>query len=291
MKKICVLLVMLLLFSGCSIGEDSMENINIYTSTYPLSYLLNYLYGDNAKIYSIYPVGVDINEYELSDRKLEEYSNSDLFVFNSLDKDRDYAVSMINLNSDLKVIDSALGMNYDYSVEELWLNPYNYLMMAENIKNGLTEYITNPYLISNNEGTGIEDKYVELEYNISRLDSDLTEAIDDATYKTIVVDNDLFMFLEKYGLEVISLEENENLSENKVNEVRKLISDEQIKYIYSGDSESNDTVMGLIEDADIELVTINTMHSIDGGITNTNDDYLSIMTNNINLIKKELYKQ
>lgn len=291
MKKICVLLVMLLLFSGCSIGEDSMENINIYTSTYPLSYLLNYLYGDNAKIYSIYPVGVDINEYELSDRKLEEYSNSDLFVFNSLDKDRDYAVSMINLNSDLKVIDSALGMSYDYSVEELWLNPYNYLMMAENIKNGLTEYITNPYLISNNEGTGIEDKYVELEYNISRLDSDLTEAIDDATYKTIVVDNDLFMFLEKYGLEVISLEENENLSENKVNEVRKLISDEQIKYIYSGDSESNDTVMGLIEDADIELVTINTMHSIDGGITNTNDDYLSIMTNNINLIKKELYKQ
>ena len=290
MKKICVLLVMLLLFSGCSIGEDSMENINIYTSTYPLSYLLNYLYGDNAKIYSIYPVGVDINEYELSDRKLEEYSNSDLFVFNSLDKDRDYAVSMINLNSDLKVIDSALGMSYDYSVEELWLNPYNYLMMAENIKNGLTEYITNPYLISNNEGTGIEDKYVELEYNISRLDSDLTEAIDDATYKTIVVDNDLFMFLEKYGLEVISLEENENLSENKVNEVRKLISDEQIKYIYSGDSESNDTVMGLIEDADIELVTINTMHSIDGGITNTNDDYLSIMTNNINLIKKELYK-
>ncbi len=290
MKKIYVLLVMLLLFSGCSIGEDSMENINIYTSTYPLSYLLNYLYGDNAKIYSIYPVGVDINEYELSDRKLEEYSNSDLFVFNSLDKDRDYAVSMINLNSDLKVIDSALGMSYDYSVEELWLNPYNYLMMAENIKNGLTEYITNPYLISNNEGTGIEDKYVELEYNISRLDSDLTEAIDDATYKTIVVDNDLFMFLEKYGLEVISLEDNENLSENKVNEVRKLISDEQIKYIYSGDSESNDTVMGLIEDADIELVTINTMHSIDGGITNTNDDYLSIVTNNINLIKKELYK-
>ena len=32
------------------------------------------------------------------------------------------------------------------------------------------------------------------------------------------------------------------------------------------------------------------MHSIDGGITTTNDDYLTIMANNINLIKQELYK-
>ena len=32
------------------------------------------------------------------------------------------------------------------------------------------------------------------------------------------------------------------------------------------------------------------MYSIDGGIATTNDDYLTIMKNNINLIKQELYK-
>ena len=290
MKKICFILIIFIFLTGCSVNEDSMNNINIYTSTYPLNFLLDYLYGDNSKIYSIYPTGVDINEYELSDRKLEEYSKSDLFVFNSLDKDRDYAVSMINLNSNLKVIDSALGMSYDYSVEELWLNPYNYLMMAENIKNGLTEYITNPFLVSNKEGTGIEDKYKELEYDISKLDSDLTETINNGVYKTIVVDNDLFKYLEKYGLTVISLEENDDLSTNKINEVKKLIENKQISYIYSADEESNNTVKNLINETGIELVTINTMYSIDGGITNTNDNYLTVMTNNINLIKKELYK-
>lgn len=290
MKKICLILILIILLTGCSLNKDSMENINIYTSTYPVNYLLDYLYGDNSKIYSIYPTGVNLDEYELSDRKLEEYSKSDLFVFNSLDKDRDYAVKMINLNSKLKVIDSALGMSYDYSVEELWLNPYNYLMMAENIKNGLSEYITNPYLISNKEKTGIEDKYQELEYNISKLDSDLTTTINEGKYKTIVVDNDLFKYLEKYGLTVISLEENDSLSTNKINEVKKLISDKQISYIYSSNKESNDTVKNIIKETNIELVTINTMRSIDGGITNTNDDYLTIMTNNINLLKKELYK-
>lgn len=288
MKKIIstlLLILTIITITGCSITQDNMKNINIYTTTYPLKYLINYLYGENSKIYSIYPVGVDINEYSLSDRKLEEYSKSDLFIFNSQDKDRDYAVKMINLNSDLKVIDSALGMSYDYSVEELWLNPYNYLMMAENIKIGLTEYISNHYIIEE-----IENNYKQLEYDISKLDSDLTQTINESTYKTIVTDNDVFKFLEKYGLKVISLEENDNLSENKINEARKLISEGKIKYIYTSTKETNNTTKNIITETNIEQIQLNTMHSIDGEITNTNDNYLTVMTNNINLIKKELYK-
>ena len=49
-------------------------------------------------------------------------------------------------------------------------------------------------------------------------------------------------------------------------------------------------VCNLIKETKIETISINTMHSIDGGITTTNDDYLTIMANNINLIKQELYK-
>lgn len=284
-KKILLTLAIALLLSGCEIENNDMKNINIYTTTYPINYLINVLYGDYSKIYSIYPTGVDIDEYEISNRKLKEYSKSDLFIFNSLDKDRDYAVKMINNNSELKVIDVSTGMNYENSIEELWLNPYNYLMMAENIKNGLAEYITNPYLVEE-----IEKNYEELEYNISKIDADLTESITNANYKTIVVDNDLFKYLEKYGLKVISLEENKNLSQNTIEEVKKLISDKQIKYIYITDEKSNQTVNNLIKETKIETISINTMHSIDGGITTTNDDYLTIMANNINLIKQELYK-
>ena len=262
-----------------------MENISIYTTTYPINYLINSLYEDHSKVYSIYPTGVNIEEYELSERKLEEYSKSDLFVFNSLDKDRDYAVKMINLNSKLKVIDVATSMKYDYAIEELWLNPNNYLMMAENIKEGLAEYINNPYLVEE-----IEEKYKTLEYNISKLDADLTEAITTAKYDTIVVDNDMFLFLEKHGLKVISLEENENLSTNKIDEVKNLIKEGKIKYIYSSSDKTNSTVEKIISETQIELITLNTMHSIDGGITNSNDNYLTIMTNNINELKKELYK-
>ncbi len=288
MKKIIYLISLILgisLLSGCDINEKTMDDINIYTTTYPIQFIINSLYEEHAKVYSVYPTGVDINKYELSQRKLEEYSKSDLFVFNSLDKDRDYAVKMINLNANLKVIDVATGMKYSNGIEELWLNPNNYLMMAENLKKGLAEYINNPYLVEE-----INDKYKDLEYEISKLDASLTEAISSANSKIIVTDSDLLKYLEKYGLKVISLEENNDLSTNKIEEVKNLIKDNQIKYIYTTKESTNQTASQLIKDYNIEKITINTMHSTDGNITNSNDNYISIMTNNINNLKKELYK-
>ena len=285
LKKLSILLFIIFILTGCSTSKSNMEDISIYTTTYPINFLINSLYEEHCKVYSIYPTGITLEDYELSDRKLEEYSKNDLFIFNSLDKDRDYAVKMINLNSKLKVIDVATGMNYEHNIEELWLNPNNYLMMAENIKDGLSEYIDNPYLVEE-----IEKKFTDLDYEISKLDANLTETIIGGKYNTIVVDNDVFKFLEKRGLKVISLQENNELSTNKIDEVKNLIKEGEIKYIYSVTKDSNETVNKLINDYNLEKIIINSMHSIDGGITNSNDNYLTIMTNNINDLKKELYK-
>ena len=291
-KKIFLVIISLLLLTGCTfnLNNDNMKDITIYTTIYPIKYLINSLYGENSTIYSIYPSGVEPSTFELSNKKLTEYANTDLFVFNSLDRDRDFAVDMINKNKKLKVIDVSMGMNYDNDISELWLNPYNYLMMAQNTKDGLLEYISNPYLISNTDKTGVEDKYEELKYDLSRLDADIKENISHANYKTIVVDNDVFKFLENYNLKVISLEENDSLSENTINEVKKLINNGSIKYIFSIDSETNDTCKNLINNYNIELVTINAMKTIDGGISNSNENYITVMNNNIDLLNKELYK-
>ena len=288
--KLFMLLISIFLLSGCNITKDSMEDIEIYTTIYPIKYLIDSLYGTNSTIYSIYPSGVNTKDFKLSDKKLEEYSKTDLFVFNSLDRDREYAVKMINNNKNLKVIDVSMGMTYDNNITELWLNPYNYLMMAENTKNGLLEYVDNPYLISNSDGTGIENRYDELKYNLSRLDADIKEAISLAPNKTIVVDNDMFKYLEKYNLNVISLEDNDNLNENVIYEVKKLIRNGNIKYIYSSSKETNSICKSLIDDYGVTLLTLNTMESIDGEITNSNENYITIMNNNLDLLNKELYK-
>lgn len=337
--KILGITTLSLILTGCLFKRDTMEDIDIYTTIYPINYLTNYLYGDYSKIHSIYPSGVEVSEFNLSDKKLREYAHSDLFIFNSLDKDRDYAVKMINENKNLKVIDTSLSVSYEYSVRELWLNPNNFLMMAQNIKDGLNEYISNPYI--NDE---IEKKYEELNKDLSKLDANLKEALKYATYDTLVVDSDAFKFLENLlsdkSLTIISLDKSEEvtitytvqngdtldkiakendvtkediiklnnlqndnikkgdtleiniktISNTNINRVKKLINEGEMKYIYSFDETSNEVVNELIKDNKLTLITINDMDTIDGGVTNTNDDYLTIMNNNIDLLKKELYK-
>lgn len=338
MKKIKITISLVLLISfffltGCSLFKsDAMEDIDVYTTTYPINYLIKYLYGNHSTIYSIYPSGVNFKDYELSDKKINEFAKSDLFIFNSLDQDRNYAVAMINKNRSLKLIDTAYGMKYNYSIEELWLSPYNYLMMAKNIKDSLDEYITNPYLVEE-----INDNYEKLKYELSKLDATYKDALKDSTNRTIVADNSLFKFLEKYNVEVIVLEENiktitikdsdtissiskeynvpasdiltynnktdetlkigetikvpiKVISSSDVSLVKKLINENTIKYIYSASTESNSTITSLLENYNLELITINDMYSIDGGITNTNDSYLTIMNDNLELFQKELNK-
>jgi len=343
-KLLGISFITLLLTTGCVIKKDTMENIDIYTTIYPLNYLTAYLYGDYSKIHSIYPSGVEVSEFNLSDKKINEYSESDLFIFNGLDKDRDYAVKMLNENENLKIIDTSMSISYDNSVRELWLNPNNFLMMAQNLKNGLLEYVTNPYLVSNKDKTGIEDKYEELNKELSKLDATLKETIKNASYDTIVVDSDSFKFLENLltnkTFTVLSLEENEEVNitytvksgdtldkiakENKVNKediiklnklenenikkgqtleitiktiptttinmIKKLITDKKIKYIYSFGDPTNEVVKEFVETYKLETIVLNDMNSIDGGVTNSNENYITIMNNNIDLLKKELYK-
>lgn len=285
MKKILMGFLIILSLSGC-FKRDNMEDITIYTTIYPLNYITDYLYGDNAKIYSVYPSGVDVTTYELTNKQIEDYSNNDLFVFNSLDRDRDYAVKMINKNKNLKIIDVALGMETINSIEELWLNPYNYLMMAQNLKNGLNEYIENPYLIKE-----IDNNYEDLKLKLSKLDATIKTTVNSSNYNTIVVDNHLFKFLEKYDLNVISLEEDDSLTQKKIDDVKRMINNGTIKYIYTKDNTTNDTVQKILHTyKKVELIKINDMFSNDGGVTNSNENYLTIMNDNIDLIKKELYK-
>ena len=285
MKKILMGFLIILSLSGC-FKRDNMEDITIYTTIYPLNYITDYLYGDNAKIYSVYPSGVDVTTYELTNKQIEDYSNNDLFVFNSLDRDRDYAVKMINKNKNLKIIDVALGMETINSIEELWLNPYNYLMMAQNLKNGLNEYIENPYLIKE-----IDNNYEDLKLKLSKLDATIKTTVNSSNYNTIVVDNHLFKFLEKYDLNVISLEEDDSLTHKKIVDVKRMINNGTIKYIYTKDNTTNDTVQKILDTyKKVELIKINDMFSNDGGVTNSNENYLTIMNDNIDLIKKELYK-
>lgn len=288
MKKVCSLFMLCVLvfgLTGC-LKRDNMEDITIYTTNYPSEYITKMLYGDFSTVKSIYPDGVNINSYKLTDKQLEDYSNSDLFVFNGLSDEKNYVEPMRKINKNLKIIDTTLSMEYSDSVEQLWLDPSNFLMMAQNVKTGFGEYIDSYYLINK-----IEEKYEELKIEASNLDAKIKDTVSNGNSKAIVVSDNMFKYLEKYGVTVYSLDE-ENTDINAVyNEVLRMIQSGAIKYVFvKGNEEYNSTVQRLINNTNVKVQNWHTLSNLTENERLENEDYFTLMNYNLELLKNELYK-
>jgi zinc transport system substrate-binding protein len=287
MKKVLVLCLTCLLFLCGCLKRDTMEDITIYTSYYPLEYITNALYGNNSKVYSIYPDGTNPNDTILTEKQLSDYSNGSLFIFSGLSNEKNYLYDMLKNNKDLKIIDSTLSMQtneeYGNRIEELWLDPNNLLMIARNIKDGLDEYINNYYL--KNE---IENNYSNLKIELSQMSANLHLIAETADNPTLVVSSDVFKFLENYGFTIYSLEKND---EKTIKIVSNLMKNKKINYIFllSSDEET-ETIKKLNETYGTKLVIFNSLATISVDDRNDKKDYLSIMKENINLIKQEVFE-
>ncbi|MEG2351419.1 MAG: metal ABC transporter substrate-binding protein [Bacilli bacterium] len=287
-KKLLILLLIPLIvcLTGCK-KDSETTTMTAYTSVYPIEYILESLYGNKAAIYGIYPDGVDYNSYKLTNKQLYDYSKGDLFVYNgTFEKEKNYAVKMINKNKKIKVIDASLGMSYSNNTAETWLNPANYLMMASNIKAGLVEYIGEHY-----SAKEIKKNYEKLKLKLSQLDAQLktiTSSSDVAP--VIIVSNSAFKFLEKYGFSVISLQEDENLTDKILSDAKKLIANKTVSYIFLKDNEEeSQTIKNLKANyPSLSTLRLNSLSTLSAVDRREKKDYISIMEENIDTLKLEV---
>ncbi len=287
MKKLLKLLFLtlcIIALSGC-LNKDSMEDITVYTSIYPIEYVTEKLYGEHSNIISMYPNDTNPYDYKLTKKQVKDFGQGNLIVYNGLGREKDYIVDMINSNKNLKIIDSTARIEYTNSMDEIWINPSNILTIAQNIKNGLKEYITSSYLQKE-----IDENYNNLKLQISTIDAEMKEMVQNANSKAIIISDNDFKFLEKYGFEIISIDKN-TASDKDLSDAKKLIANKTVSYIFAkkGNASTdsiNDILKSYPTTTVLELDTLNTISNSD---KSDNKDYISIMYENIDLLKKELY--
>ncbi len=284
--KIIIITLFMFMFTGC-LKTEELDKAEIYTTTYPIEYLVNELYGYNSKVLSIYPDGANINKYTLSNKKIKKYSKTDLFVYNGLTDEKKIAASFVNKNSKLKIIDVTEGLAIKYSYEELWLNPINYLMLAQNVKNGLKEYIDSPVIKEE-----IDKNYDNFKVTISEFETNLKLLSQNAKSNVIIVSKNYFKFLENYGFEVISVEETEDLSNDTIKKAKDAIKNKDNNYVFVPEDELNNysnTVKELVS-IGAEVKKLNTMTLLTSKQRENKDDYITLMKENIENLKEEAYK-
>lgn len=282
-KNILLLIVALFLLTGC-FKKDNLEDITIYTTYYPIEYITEYLYGEHSTVESIYPDGVNIEIYTLNKKQIKDYSKSGMYIFSGLSNEKEYVSKMVENNSNLMIIDATQAMEYTYGIEEIWLDPSNFLMVALNIKNGLSEYVSNHYLKND-----IEKKYEELKVSISNIDAKLKLLSENADNKTIVVDNDIFKFLEKYGFIVISLDE-ETVTNKTISDAVIALKQNKNKYIYTIDKNNlSSVVSNVIDETTATPIELQTISNINEEQRSNKEDYITLLNDNIDELKNTLY--
>ena len=286
MKKIfSVLLVCVLVLSGCSLNDDFNDRY-MYVTTYPIEYATNMLYSDYAKISCVYPDGSK-SDYKVTEKKKDKYATGELFIYSGVSGEAYLAKDLFNRNDNIGLVDATKGMNRDLKNESIWLNPSNYLMLCSNIKSGLIEYNDNVYVKEK-----IEENYKKLNEMVSELDVSLYDIGKNGNYSTILTTNDVFNYLSKYNINVISLDENNKTIDKAYAEAKKMVKSKDIQYVYFlEDDELNERQEKFISENSIVKVPIKSMFTITEEDKNESKDYISMMNDVIDNYKKELYKK
>lgn len=280
MKKIKTLLIIIgILFMTTACNERKNTDLNIATTIYPINYLVEQIH-EEGNIISIYPDGADVKNYALTEKRIKEYSSNDIFIYNGLSNELNIAKDLINQNKKLHVIDVAYGLNVSYGIEELWLSPNYYLMLANTIKNNLEEITKSKYL--NDE---IEKKYKTLEETLSLMDAELRNIAKDAknrNHETIVASSNVFKYLNNYGFNVISLEDEINTTTLKNN-----FKNNTYTTIFMKSTEDKTELISTLEsDCNAKVVIVNTMETLTTEEKENNENYLTIMDEYIENIRK-----
>lgn len=276
-KKIIYLLLICLITLTCTgcFESDELKGSNITTTVYPIEYIVTRLY-DDGKITSIYPNDTDVTNYKLTDKQLNDIAKSTMiFVYNGSSDEKEIAKALVNKNKDIQPIGASY--NYKYGVEELWLSPNNYLMMADNIKTRLKELSTSKYAADE-----IEKNYASLEEDLSTLDANLRNIASSAKNNdkgTIIIAYNSLGFLEKYGFDVINISSENNITTS----IKNKFKNKTYKYIFVDDKNNvSDSVKDLVDNYNAELVEVNTMSTLTDEERSNNDNYLTIMKDFIN---------
>lgn len=165
----------------------------------------------------------------------------------------------------------------------VWLDPSNYLVQIENIKDGLAKY--------NSANTKrYEENAAIYQEKIEQVDKELISELKEFDNKDIVIFHDSFAYLaKKLGLNVIhtvNMDSDTSLSAGEIAEVIDEVKENKVEVLFSEMQYSDDIPTNIANETDAKVYVIDSLVTNSGDM----DSYIIGMENNIEILKEALYQ-
>ncbi|KNF09535.1 ABC transporter zinc-binding lipoprotein ZnuA [Gottschalkia purinilytica] len=317
-KLLILFTIMLMAASGCSVqkssknvSENKNSKVKIYASIYPLSYLTKEIGKDKVDLHTIVPAGVEVHDYELSLRQTGKIGESDLFIFNGAGMEswgektannvKDKGVKTINASEYVDLLDSKEEENHKHENDEkhnhkdghshdgvdphIWLNPLNMNEIGKQIKEALIS-------IDKKNKDFYEKNYKELSEKLKGLDEKYNNTLKDKKKDTILVSHSAFGYLvNRYNIKQISVTGITPYAEPSPKTLANLIDiakKEDIEYIFLEVLANPKSVEMISKEANLKVLTLNPIEGLTKEQEKKGIDYIDIMEENLNNLKKVL---
>ncbi len=312
-KILCLIMAIvmgLMLFSGCGKQDDKgktgkvtqntndnngNKKLSVCASFYAMYDLTKKVGGDKINLVNLVPSGVEPHDWEPTPKDIANLEKADLLICNgtgmegwldkisgSLDNDK---LVIVDTSKDIKLLDGHEedeNLKYDPHV---WLNPMNAKKQMEIIKDALVK-------ADETNKDYYEKNYEEYAKQLDELDQEYKDAVATFTKKEIIVSHQAFGYLcDAYGLKQTPIEgltADAEPSPAKMAEIVKFAKEHDVKYIFFEELVSPKVAETIAQEVGAQTEVLNPLEGLEDDDIKAGKEYISVMKENLEVLKKAL---
>lgn len=283
-----------MLVMGCSTSKNGFpdnQKLNVVTSFYTMSDFAAKIGGDKVNIINLVPSGMEPHDFEPKTGDITKLKNAKVFIYNGAAMENwvDKVVSSSN-NKDLVTVEASrevklLSESGAIKDPHVWLNPQNAIIEMAAIEDAFVK--ADP-----NNKSYYEQNFDTYKNRLNELDKEYKEAVATFNSKDIVVAHAAFGYLcDAYGLKQVPIEGLNAESEPtaaKMAEISKYAKDNNIKVIFFEELVSPKVAQTIAKEAGAKTDKLNPLEGISDEDKKNNKEYISIMQDNLDALKRAL---
>lgn len=167
----------------------------------------------------------------------------------------------------------------------IWLDPNRSITIANNIKNALIE-------ISPQNTVAFEKNFNFLKQDLEKLDKTFKTMVANADSNTFLVSHSAYGYWEDvYGLQqlgISGLSPTDEPSHKELIEIIEFVNEQKLQYIYFEPNLTNKVADSVQRETGLSALTLNNLESISEENIKNKEDYITIMSDNIEALEKGL---
>lgn len=302
MKKssyVILFIAFVMLITGCQSTSETDEN-KVYTSIYPIQYIVEEIGGDLITTESVYPPGVDAHSYEPSSRDMTKIAKGDAFIYLGAGMESFAETAADSLeNQDVKLVEVAAlddslfshGINHNDDDHDghshgdqdphVWFDPLRMIQMGELIKDELGTVFPDDKEIFMTNFKAFEEKMLA-------LDEDFTQTLAEKNKKSILVAHAAYGYWEeRYGIEQIAisgLTTNDEPSQKELTEIVNIAEEHDLKYVIFEQTGTDKVSQIIMEQIDAEPLYMHNLESLTEDDIEHDENYITLMEKNLDVL-------